>query len=92
MKKLAYLLAALTLLGCSSPKTIDGYTYGTYGLINESEMKNPGVEYKISAGNVVWAVVLCETVVAPIYLFGFDLYEPVGKKAPSWEPGRVQNQ
>ena len=36
-------------------------------------------------GNVVWSVLLVETVIAPIYFLGFSLFEPVGPK------GEVEN-
>lgn len=69
---------AASLMGCAKPKIINGVKYGGYGLLNEEEMKNPGIKYEVVWGNVFWGVVLIETVIAPIYFFGFSLYEPVG--------------
>lgn len=85
MKKVVYLLLfSLTIIfllsGCGSPKVIDGKKYDTYGLLNESSMKNDNIEYRIIVGNVILGAVLCETIIAPIYFFGFSIYEPVGKK------------
>ena len=82
MKKLIVLCLMLSFLlaGCGSSKVIDGKEYGTYGLLNESKMKNDNVEYRMVIGNAIWGVFLCETIVAPVYFFGFSLYEPVGKK------------
>jgi len=84
MKKVLCLLLfglmIVFLSGCGSPKVIDGKEYATYGLLNEPSMKNDKIEYRTIIGNVVWGVVLCETIIAPVYFFGFDLYEPVGKK------------
>jgi hypothetical protein len=70
----------LCLAGCGDNKKIDGTTYGTYGLLDFDDMKNPDIEYRVIWGNVFWGVVLIETVIAPIYFFGFSLFEPVGKK------------
>ncbi len=74
------LSASLLLTGCGKVKTIDGITYDTYGLLNEDGKKNPDIQYEAIWGNVFWGVVLFETIIAPIYFFGFSLFEPVGKK------------
>jgi len=57
------------------------YTFLQYGLFDDDK-KNPNVEYKVVAGNVVWGIILVETIVAPIILFGWYMYEPVGPKMP----------
>jgi len=67
-------------VGCGDTKIIDGIEYDTYGLINDDEKKNPNIQYEVIWGNVVWGAILVETIVAPIYFFGFSLWEPVGKK------------
>ena len=74
-------IIALTffLSACSNPKTIDGITYATYGLLNSDDNKNPNITYKLSIGNLIWGCILIETIIAPIYFFGFDIFEPVGK-------------
>ena len=77
MKTLSILLISLVLLSsCANNKTIDGKTYTTYGFLNEEDYKNPKIHYNISVGNVIWSILLCETIVAPFYFIGFDLYEP----------------
>lgn len=79
MKKFfTLLLLSIILLmsGCANTKTIDGVTYDTYGFINEDSKKNPNIHYELSIGNVIWGIILVETVIAPIYFFGFSLYEP----------------
>ena len=65
------------LTGCADNKVINGNEYSTYGLINESTNKNPNIMYEISVGNVIWGVLLVQTVIAPLYFFGFSIYEPV---------------
>lgn len=87
MKKL--LLSCLVLLtmltSCADSKKlqIDGkdVVVQPYGWFDTSE-KNENVKYKVCAGNVVWSVLLCETVVAPILITGYQLWEPVSVKEP----------
>jgi len=81
MKKLILIAAlALTLMSCAEKQTIDGKTYGPYGLISKDEDKDPAIRYEVSTGSIVVAVIFSETVIAPIYIFGWDLYEPISKK------------
>jgi hypothetical protein len=70
----------ITVIGCGNSKVIDNKTYGTYGLLNEETKKNPNIKYRMIVGNVIWSIILCETIVFPIYFVGFSLYEPVEKK------------
>jgi len=67
------------LAGCGQPKFIDGTTYPTYGFFNEKTKKDPKIVYEISIGNVIWSIILCETVVFPVYFVGFSLYNPICK-------------
>jgi hypothetical protein len=74
------LVLMLVFVGCSSSKVIDGKTYKPYGLINEGERKDPNIEYKLCVGNLVWGCLLINSIIVPIYFFGFDIMEPVGEK------------
>ena len=80
MKKLFIILIAVCFLvaGCGSNFVANGVEYETYGLLNKEEVRKEGVRYKLIVGNVVWGIVLCETIIAPVYFFGFSLYEPTG--------------
>lgn len=93
MKKILSIVMILIILcsfsACGSTKEIDGVTYGTYGLINRSEMRNPNIQYGLIVGNVVWSVILCETILAPIYFIGFSMYEPRGIADPTKPTGSV---
>jgi hypothetical protein len=82
LKVLVAILAvgSLALASCAQSKDIHGVTYSGYGLLNSGDKKNDSVEYQPVWGNVFWGVVLVETIVAPIYFFGFSLFEPVGPK------------
>lgn len=82
-KTLAAALIGLTLLtGCADNKNLPLYDNGamkqveTYGLFNEGNLRQDCVNYSVSLGNVVLGVLFSYTVIAPIYFFGFSLYEP----------------
>ena len=66
--------------GCGNTKVVNGVEYDTYGLMDKDEKKNEKIQYEIIWGNVIWGVILCETLIAPVYFFGFSLWEPVGVK------------
>lgn len=93
MKKLIVIFTIIIfsfgISGCGDNKHIHGKEYGTYGLINKDDMKNPDVEYRLIVGNIFWGCLLVETVIAPIYFFGFSIYEPVGPKTDV-EKGVIQ--
>lgn len=74
------ILAALLVAGCGDDLTVDGRTYETYGLLNQDEEKSPSLHYDVIWGNVIWGCILAETVIAPVYFFGFSIFEPTGKK------------
>lgn len=94
MKKSLLVLAVvscLALTACGADdKTIEGIKYGTYGVVNFGEMRNPNIQYEISGWSIFWSILFSETVVVPIYFIGWDLYEPVNKKDPTWVPGQVK--
>lgn len=78
---LLLLIVSISLVGCSESLTTEnGEVVKPYGLINKDQDMNPNVNYKVCKGNIVWGVILCESIIAPIYFFGFDLYEPVSEK------------
>jgi hypothetical protein len=70
-------------------ETIKTYKFQQYGLF-DTEKRNPKVHYKVVVGNVIWSVILFETVAVPIILIGWYLYEPVGT-AIEGEPGAVKS-
>jgi len=73
-------LLVVTTVGCGNTMVVKNVEYDTYGLLNEDEKKNPEIEYRVIWGNVFWGIVLSETIIAPIYFFGYSLFEPVGEK------------
>lgn len=76
-------LCVLTLASCADSKkfNIDGkeVTVEPYGWFDLSQ-KNDSVNYRVNTGNVVWSIILSETVVVPVLLTGDQLFEPVSKK------------
>jgi len=86
LKKVVSLVVAASFLlaGCGDPKVLgEGskrHFYETYGWFNESTYRSKDVCYSVSVGNVVWSILLVETIVMPIYFLGFSLYNPIRMK------------
>ena len=89
MKKTIVVIVAMIFLltACGSNMVIQGKKVETVGIvnmfINDSSVmavKEPGIKYKVIWGNVIWGAVLFGTVIAPIYFWGFSMFEPVGEK------------
>lgn len=77
MKKVTILtiLLAFLLSSCSHSKSFNTSITETiqvepYGLVNAKDLKQDTVVYQICTGNVVWACILCETIIAPMYFKG----------------------
>lgn len=45
--------------------------------------KVDGVKYEVCFGNVAWSVVGLETIIVPLWLTGWELYEPVSFVEPN---------
>jgi len=90
MKKLISLLCAgvlVVMIGCGSDKVVNGKECKTIGLVNIlandssiMETKRQDVQYRVIWGNIIWGGVLIGTVIAPVYFWGFSMFEPVGPK------------
>ena len=81
------LICLLALSACAKSKTIDlggsPRTVDPYGLWAEFGAKDridPKVEYRLSVPNLVLSVIFSETLVVPIVLLGWYLWEPAGPK------------
>jgi len=85
MKKLflILLLAIVGLTSCSHSKTmvLNGQmqTIEPYGLATQSE-KNDSVIYEANGEDVIVGIIFSETLVAPVWIFGWDVMEPVKPK------------
>ncbi len=93
MKKVVSIILILMLIiiltGCGDSKYINGIEYDTYGLLNKGDSRNPDIRYRMIVGNVIWSIILCESIVFPIYFVGFSLYEPVGIVTDSNVKGQI---
>ena len=78
------ILSLSTMSGCANDRNITIQTKDKiervhaepYGLCDKDEVKIEGVKYSVSVGNVVLGVIFCETIIVPILVFGWYLYEP----------------
>lgn len=89
MKKMIFSLAGASLLlaSCGRPIVHQGKEYPTYGFLNEDSSKSDKMCYEVSVGNVIWSIILIETLIMPIYFVGFSLFNPVGPKNKDGECG-----
>lgn len=90
MKKLfgLLLIAIIALSSCADSKTFeraDGtkFVAEPYGWANYQTKKIEGVTYEACIGNIVLDVIAVETIVIPVLLTGWELYEPVSYTEPS---------
>lgn len=74
------LTLSLLLASCGRPLQVNERTYPTYGFLNESNSRSKNVCYEVSIGNVIWSVILFETIIAPIYFIGWSLFNPIRMK------------
>ena len=83
MKYIAMVLVSLVFLsGCGQSKIINNIERKPVGLItmNAQQIKSTyskNISYDVCWGNVFWGVILCETIIAPIYFFGFSMFNPI---------------
>lgn len=86
MKKLSIYLIMILLIvsSCASSKTFQindqSVDVKPYGWANKKARHNENVIYEVSLGNVVWSIIGVETVVIPVWLTGWQLYQPVRLK------------
>ncbi len=90
MKKLMmFALVCAMLVGCAESKTFrkaDGteFTAEPYGWMNK-DAKVDGVDYEVCEGSVLMCFLFSETIAAPLFISGLDLYEPVSYTEPKDE-------
>jgi len=78
------LICSVLLTSCADSlsykdKDNNKQTAESVGLFNQSD-KDPNADYKLCVGNIVWSIILCETIIAPIYFIGWSIMEPVTVK------------
>ncbi len=72
-------LSSSLLLGCADSKKINGKIYEPYGIANNWK-SDPNIQYEIVFGNVIWGIILAETIIFPVWVVGWSIYEPVKAK------------
>lgn len=83
MKKLIILImSTLMICSCAESKKFrkqDGsvFTAEPYGWANYQTNKIEGVKYEINAPNMVLSLIFVETIIAPVLITGYNLFEPV---------------
>jgi hypothetical protein len=85
MKKiLTILFAALILTSCADSKVLVINNQETlvkpYGWANKEARYNENVIYEVNFGNVVWSIIGIETIFIPVWLTGWQFFEPVAVK------------
>ena len=60
------LVLLINLTSCGDDMTIRNKKVETYGLLTLDEAK-PNVKYRLIAGNVIWSILLAETIVLSIF-------------------------
>ena len=85
MKKFIVLfMMVLAMMSCADSKTFeraDGtkFVAEPYGWANYQSNKIEGVTYEACFENIVWDIVAIETVIVPVWLTGWELYEEGGE-------------
>jgi hypothetical protein len=77
------------MAGCHSSMVIDGTRYepiGVADVLADPQAEAPNVRYDVVGGNVFWSVILCPTIIVPIVLVGWYLWEPVGPAGNTYRP------
>jgi hypothetical protein len=78
------ILIAMMLSSCADEKTFTinnkEVVVEPYGWYNHQTMMHDSIIYEPVIGNIVWSVILIETIVAPVYFTGWAIMEPVKKK------------
>lgn len=75
-------MAALMICSCAESKKFrkqDGTVFEAepYGWANYQTNKIEGVKYEINAPNMVLSLIFVETIIAPVLITGYNLFEPV---------------
>ena len=75
-------MSALMICSCAEPKRFrkqDGtvFTAEPYGWANYQTKAIKGVKYEINIPNVVLSTIFAETIITPVLITGYELFEPV---------------
>ena len=77
MKLTSIILILLVFMSsCAQTKVCHGVQYEPYGLFTKDQKKE-NVEYRKKVSNVLLGIIFIETIIVPIMVWGFNLWEPV---------------
>lgn len=71
---------SLLLSGCNNYLRDNGKEVSVYGFFNQEARQNKNYVYEVSAGSVICGILFCQTIIVPIYVIGWDLFQPVRKR------------
>lgn len=85
MKKIITLFSLLMLFSSCATTKIFEHENGSivarpYGWVNKKAIKDERVVYQVNPGNTIISVLGIQTVVLPVWLTGWQLFEPVKLK------------
>lgn len=84
MKHLKLLVLLFLLTACANERDIELngriQTFEPYGWYDVNELKNDSIQYRPCVGNIVWDFLTIQTIGVPIWLTGWQFYEPVKVK------------
>lgn len=77
MKKLISIIVVSVLLtvNCAGTKMLNGTEYKSYGVLS-TDRKKENVCYETRKKSIVLSIIFCETIIVPLVLLGYKLFEP----------------
>lgn len=63
------------LSSCASTKVFNGIEYKPYGVLSV-DRKVDNIQYKKKISSIVLSIIFVETVIVPVVLIGYKLFEP----------------
>jgi hypothetical protein len=77
------LIVSLLFIGCGQSQIINGVKRNPVGIISMNTdlgSYSNKIHYEPCWGNIIWGAILFETVIAPIYFYGFSMFNPIDMK------------
>jgi len=80
------LILCMLSVSCGRSQVINGINYKPVGLISmkmEIGTYSKKVHYEPCWGNIILGTIFVETIIIPIYFFGFSMFNPISEKVNS---------
>ena len=65
----------MLLSSCASTRVINGIEYTPYGVLSV-DRKVDSIKYKKKISSIILSIIFVETVIVPVVLIGYKLFEP----------------